>query len=62
MLNDLLEFLDHDPLTPEMVFVDETTGLRLTILAPDRLQLEYGNVCEIWVRDPSSFLFPAALD
>jgi len=58
--SEIIDLLEQELLTPGVRLVDEETGLIITVLEPNRLQLECGEVCETWRR--STFLEPTMLD
>ncbi len=57
--SEIIDLLEQDLLAPGMALIDETTGVKITVVAPDRLMLECGELCEIWRRsillDPTMF-------
>ena len=58
--SEIIDLLDQELLTPGVRLVDEETGLIITVLEPNRLQIECGEVRETWRR--LTFLEPAMLD
>lgn len=56
--SEIIDLLEQELLAPGMALIDETTGVKITVLAPDRLMLECGELREIWRRsilDPTMF-------
>ena len=57
--SEIIDLLEQDLLAPGMALIDETTGFKITVVAPDRLMLECGELCYIWRRsillDPTMF-------
>ena len=58
--SEIIDLLKQELLTPGVRLVDEETGLIITVLEPNRLQIECGEVRETWRR--SILLGPAMLD